>query len=97
MVSGAAYAARQASKQEKVERYARKIEMELVAIDPFISSLAEDKQSSIKEEISRKIFGNADAMEISNKDEPYTAMDKMVQKDDLLIQLLTQLLNKFPK
>lgn len=97
LVSGAAYAARQASKQEKVERYARKIEMELVAIDPFISSLEEDKQSSIKEEISRKIFGNADAMEISNKDEPYAAMDKMVQKDDLLIQLLTQLLNKFSK
>ena len=32
----AAYAATQANKQEKVERYARKVEMELVAIDPFI-------------------------------------------------------------
>lgn len=96
LVTGAAYAARQASKQEKVERYARKIEMELVAIDPFISSLDEDKRSLIKEEIAKKIFGNSDAMEISSKDEAYTAMDKLTSIEDLL-QSLVALINKIPK
>lgn len=93
LVTGAAYAARQASKQEKVERYARKIEMELVAIDPFISSLDEDKRSLIKEEIARKIFGNSDAIEISSKDEAYTAMDKLTSIEDLLMALI----GKIPK
>lgn len=88
LVTGAAYAARQASKQEKVERYTRKIEMELVAIDPFISSMNEEKQAGIKEEIARKIFGNADAMEISSKDEAYTAMDKLTSIEELLVTLI---------
>lgn len=88
LVTGAAYAARQAGKQEKVERYTRKIEMELVAIDPFISSMDGEKQAGIKEEIARKIFGNADAMEISSKDEAYTAMDKLTAIEELLLTLI---------
>lgn len=96
LVTGSAYAARQASKQEKVERYARKIEMELVAIDPFVASLNEERQSIIKEEIAKKIFGNADAMEISSKDEAYTAMDKLTSIEDS-IQLLLSLIPKMPK
>lgn len=96
LVTGAAYAARQASKQEKVERYARKIEMELVAIDPFIQSLDKETQSMIKEEIARKIFGNADAMEISSKEEPYRAMDKLTSIEDML-QTVVGVLGKIPK
>lgn len=88
MVTGAAYAARQASKQEKVERYARKIEMELVAIDPFIQSMEEEKQSAIKEEIARKIFGNADGMEIGQNEEPYVAMDKLTSIESSLKSLV---------
>ena len=84
LVTGAAYAARQASKQEKVERYARKIEMELVAIDPFIQSLEKEKQAAIKEEIARKIFGNSDAMEIGQKEEVYPTMDKLESIEKLL-------------
>ena len=96
LVTGAAYAARQASKQEKVERYARKIEMELVAIDPFIQSLEKETQSMIKEEIAKKIFGNADTMEISLKEEPYKAMDKLTSIEDML-QTVVGLLDKLPK
>ena len=94
LVTGAAYAARQASKQEKVERYARKIEMELVAIDPFIASMDEERRSTIKEEISRKIFGNADAMEISTKDEAYTAMDKLSSIEDMVLSILKSVAKK---
>lgn len=89
LVTGAAYAARQASKQEKVERYARKIEMELVAIDPFIATLDDEKKSLIKEEIAKKIFGNTNAMEISSKDEAYTAMDKLTSIEEVIQSLIT--------
>lgn len=96
LVTSAAYAARQASKQEKVERYARKIEMELVAIDPFIASLDADKQALLKEELSRKIFGNIDGMEINSKDEAYTAMDKLISIESIL-QSLVGVIEKLPK
>lgn len=88
LVTGAAYSARQASKQEKVERYARKIEMELVAIDPFISTLNEEKQGHIKEELSKKLFGNVETMEFKSKDEPYIPMDKLTSIENLLSTLV---------
>lgn len=91
-VTSAAYAARQASKQERVERYARKIEVELTAIDPFINSLDSEKQSQIKEELARKLFGNADTMEINSKDEPYTAMDNLTLTGDTLKTFLNYMM-----
>lgn len=97
LATGAAYAARQASKQEKVERYARKIEMELVSIDPFIESLDEKQRSEIKEELSKKLFGNTDAMGIGNKDEAYPVMDKLASVENTmqsLISLVTKLTKK---
>lgn len=96
LVTGAAYAARQASKQEKVERYARKIEMELVAIDPFIQSMEEEKQSAIKEEIARKIFGNTEGMEISQNEESYIAMDKLVSIENNM-QSIVNMISKIQK
>ena len=68
--------------------------MELVAIDPFIASMDENRRSTIKEEISRKIFGNADAMEISAKDEAYTAMDKLSSIEDMVLSILKSVAKK---
>ena len=91
LVTGAAYAARQASKQEKIERYARKIEMELVAIDPFIQSIEEEKRSAIKEDLARKLFGDAKALEISSKEESYAALDKLASIEELLKNTLSNI------
>lgn len=91
LVTGAAYAARQASKQEKIERYARKIEMELVAIDPFIQSIEEEKRSAIKEDLARKLFGDAKALEISSKEESYAALDKLASIEELLKNTLSNM------
>ena len=96
IATGAAYSARQASKQEKVERYARKIEMELVAIDPFIDSLDNEKKEQIKEDLTKRIFGNADSMEISNKDEAHHALDKISTTDEV-IKTLVAVINKLAK
>lgn len=84
LVTSAAYAARQASKQEKVERYARQVEMELVAIDPFIASLEPEKQSALKEELTKKLFGNTNVMEMSSKDEPYVPLDNLTAANELI-------------
>lgn len=65
IVTGAAYAARQASKQEEREKYARQIEMELVSIDPFIESLNVEQKEKIKEELAFKIFGNEEMLGFS--------------------------------
>lgn len=91
IATGAAYAARQASKQEKVERYARKIEMELVAIDPFIQSLEEGKQSELKEELARKIFGNVDAMVFSSSDEGHSAIDRLASIEESMKAILSSM------
>ena len=96
LITGAAYAARQASKQEKVERYSRRIEMELVAIDPFISSLDDERKSALKEEIARRIFGNSDGMEINSKDESFVALDKLNSIEEIL-QSLSGAINKIAK
>ena len=96
LVTGAAYAARQASKQEKVERYARRIEMELVAIDPFIASLDAERKATIKEDIARRIFGNSDAMEISSKDESFAALDKLNSIEEIL-QSLSGVISRLAK
>ncbi len=85
IVTAAGYAARQASKQEKVERYSRKIEMELVSIDPFITSLDEATRSRVKEDIAYKIFGKENAMELNAKEtdqenkELKTLLNKFIQ------------------
>ena len=84
VATGAAYAARQASKQEKVERYARKTEMEMVAIDPFLESLTDEQRQEVKQEIARTIFGKSDSMEITTKDEAHTALDKFSNADEIL-------------
>ena len=72
-----------------MERYARKIEMELVAIDPFIASIEEERRSLIKEEIAKKIFGNADAMEISASDEAYPAIERLASIEDITKSILS--------
>ena len=68
--------------------------MELVAIDPFIVSMDKERRSTIKEEISRKIFGNADAMEISTKGEAYTTMDKLSSIEDMVLSILKSVAKK---
>lgn len=70
--------------------------MELVAIDPFISSLDDERKSALKEEIARRIFGNSDGMEINSKDESFVALDKLNSIEEIL-QSLSGAINKIAK
>lgn len=68
IATAAAYTARQASKQERVERYARQIEMELVSLEPYLLSLDDSTKEKIKEELAYKYFGKEDVMELKKND-----------------------------
>lgn len=59
----AAYAAKQADLQGKVERYARKNEMEVVAFDLFVKNMHPDTQGELKKEVVRRIFGRENIIE----------------------------------
>lgn len=59
----AAYAAKQADLQGKVERYARKNEMEVVAFDLFVKNMKEETQAELKKEVVRRIFGRENIIE----------------------------------
>lgn len=67
--SATAYSARQASKQEKVEQYTKNIELELTAIDPFIESLDDERRKVVKEELSKRLFGNNGVLGVDSKNE----------------------------
>lgn len=57
-LTAAGYCGKQASNQGKVERYARKIEMELVAFDTFVESLPDDIKQKLKSDVVKRIFIN---------------------------------------
>lgn len=59
----AAYAAKQAELQGKVERYARKNEMEVVAFDLFVKNMDVQTQGELKKEVVRRIFGRENIVE----------------------------------
>jgi len=82
-----AYAARQVTKYEKVERAARRTELELAAFDPFISNLDDNLKSELKVEITKRLFGNTEnAGEKDSYSKAITAEDIM----KLLLNITTK-------
>jgi hypothetical protein len=57
MLYGAAYSSQQSTKHRNNEKKARWFALEIKAFDPFISSLKEEQQHKLKEELSKRIFG----------------------------------------
>lgn len=90
-----AYAMTEATKHEKVERYARKIEMELVSIDPFIESLDDEKKTEIKKTVAEKIFNSPDDMGISKNDDKYGKRLERINTN--LLKELIALISKISK
>ncbi len=62
----AAYAARQADKHEEAERKNRKMELELVAIDPYLSELPVETRHKIKEELASRLFAQSENSTVIN-------------------------------
>ncbi len=62
----AAYAARQADKHEESERINRKMELELAAIDPYLSELPIETRHKIKEELASRLFAQSEKSPVAN-------------------------------
>lgn len=56
----AAYAGTQADKYQKIERYNRRLALELEAIGPFIAPLSEDKQADFRIKVGDRSFGQGE-------------------------------------
>ncbi len=63
----AAYAARQADKHEESERKNRKMELELAAIDPYLSELPVETRHKIKEQLASRLFAQSENSSIVNE------------------------------
>ena len=58
----AAYAGTQADKYQKIERYNRRLALELEAIGPYIAPLSEDKQADFRIKVGERSFGQGEGV-----------------------------------
>lgn len=56
----AAYAGTQADKYQKIERYNRRLALELEAIGPYIAPLSEEKQADFRIKVGERSFGQGE-------------------------------------
>ena len=93
----AAYAASQADRFFQMEKYNRKLSLELAAIDPFIALLPEDEQHKFKLEIGRRSFAQEDTPSAHVKS-PATTLDVLASKEgQQLLQLFLENAQKLVK
>lgn len=94
----AAYAARQADRFFEMEKYNRKLALELAAIDPFIALLPVEEQQKFKLEIGRRSFAQE---EVASKIEksPANALDVVLasKEGQQILQTILELAQKVPK
>ena len=60
LLFGAAYSAKQSNIHRQNEKRTRWFALEVKAIDPFIASLKEDDRKALKNELSKRLFGQKD-------------------------------------
>jgi hypothetical protein len=76
----AAYSAAQADRFFHMEKYNRKLALELAAIDPFIAFLPKEEQDKFKLEIGRRSFAQEEVPPKDNKS-PATTIDILASKE----------------
>ena len=76
----------QADKQGKIERYARKIEMELIAFDTFVENLPDEEKQELKQSVVKRIFIDRDNI----------IDEAAVSKGNTVVDLLQKILEKIP-
>lgn len=83
-LTASGYAGKQANAQGKIERYARKIEMELVAFDTFVENMPEDVKKELKSEVVKRIFINREDIIDEN-------IDNSKEKSEILQLILDKI------
>ncbi|MCL2637753.1 MAG: hypothetical protein FWD48_05215 [Oscillospiraceae bacterium] len=93
----AIYAARQASKQEAIERYTRNKEMDLEAFYAFVNGLGEDEEELkhfLNKEIAKHIVSEKGSVMLKDKNNSKQNLDKTMVSVEELVKLITKLLGK---
>ena len=84
LISFTVYSAKQAEASSKVERYARKIEMELTAFDTFVDNLTDNDRTELKKAVVERIFIKREDIidENNNPSESLNIIDTMTTVAD---------------
>jgi hypothetical protein len=91
----AAYAASQADRFFHMEKYNRKLALELAAIDPFIALLPQDEQQKFKLEIGRRSFAQEETVTPKDSRSPATTLDVLASKEgQQLVQVVVDAVQK---
>ena len=79
-----------------MEKYNRKLALELAAIDPFIALLPQDEQYKFKLEIGRRSFAQNDGLISKDEKSPATTLDVLLssKQGEKILQLLTDAAQK---
>lgn len=95
----AAYAANQADRFFQMEKYNRKLALELAAIDPYIALLPEEQKNKFKIEIGQRSFGQEEAPSLKAEKSPATTLDVVAGSKTLqqVVQLFSDIVQKLPK
>ncbi len=94
----AAYAAAQADRFFKLEKYHRKLALELTAIDPFIALLPQEEQYKFKLEIGRRSFAQEEVSASTSDKSPATTLDVLASKEgQQLVQTIVDAAQKIAK
>lgn len=91
MLYGAAYSSQQSTKHRNNEKKARWFALEIKSFDPFISSLKEEQQHKLKEELSKRIFGQNEHSDLKDG----SVIDEHAYKT--ILDGLGNLISKFPR
>jgi hypothetical protein len=90
----AAYAGTQADRFFHMEKYNRKLALELAAIDPFIALLPQEEQYKFKLEIGRRSFAQEEVPIAKSDKSPATTLDLLNSEQ---VKPLLQLLEAISK
>ena len=95
----AAYAVNQADKFFRMEKYNRRLALELAAIDPFIALLPPDEQYKFTLEIGRRSFAQDEIPIVRSEKSPATTLDVLLnsKQGEKVVDLLIELAKKLPK
>jgi len=88
----AAYAGTQADKYQKVERYNRRLALELAAIGPFIAPLSEDKQADFRIKVGDRSFGQGEGARSELDAKSPTSVADIILKDPKVRSFITDII-----
>ncbi len=85
----AAYAGTEAARYQKVERYNRRLALELEAIGPFIAPLDADKQAEFRIDVGKRSFGQSEGVNSDLDIKSPTSVGAILLNDPKVRSLIT--------